>query len=146
MTALSNLKSIARAATIAVVLGGATMVAAPAMAQSGPGNSFSLELNGGGGGRGGDFETFGRGGNDFNIGFCLTNNQVRSGLREYGFRDVRIVRELQRQRVEVRAEYGRYLYSMRVDKCTGWVDRVERIRRVDFPFFPGNNFGIHLSF
>jgi hypothetical protein len=45
---------------------------------------------------------------------------------------VRIVRYLRGERVEVTAYWGRNQYSMRVDRCTGQVDRVRLMRRSGF--------------
>ena len=43
-----------------------------------------------------------------------------------------IVRYLRGERVEATAYWGRYQYSMRIDRCTGVVDRVRLIRRSGF--------------
>lgn len=146
MTPISTqFKTLARAAVVALALGATAMSAAPAYAQSGPSSSFSIEIPGGGGGM-----TFGEGqGTQRHGGWdddyeyrCLTNREVRRGLAAYGFRRVQIVRERGRDRVEVRAIYGNWLYSMRVDKCTGYVDRVQRIRRV----FGGGGFEFEFNF
>jgi hypothetical protein len=139
----SNFKTMTRAAVIAMVLGTGALTAAPAFAQSEPSFNFSITVPGGGGSDGG-VTTFGRGhgGGGGDYGFrCLTNREVRRGISEYGFRRVEIVRELRRDRVEVVGQYRNRLYSMRVDKCTGEVDRVERIRRGD-----GGGFGLHFNF
>ncbi|WIJ23541.1 hypothetical protein [Devosia sp. RR2S18] len=61
---------------------------------------------------------------------CLRDREVRRGIGDYGYRNVEIVGELRRDRVEVRAVKRNWLYSMRVDRCTGEVDRVERLRRM----------------
>ncbi len=118
MTLLSNLKHTGRAAIIAVALGASSLTAAPALAQRGGGDgpsvNFSIELNGGySQRRGGDFYLR-----------CLTNRQIREELRDFGFRRIEIGRDLGRDRVEVFARYDGDEYSMRVNRCTGRVDRV----------------------
>jgi len=131
---LSTLKRSGRAAVVALVLGAATVTAMPtqAMAQS-PSFSFSIDLGGG--------SLRFRGG-DFSRKFCLSNNQVRRELRKHGFRDIDIVRSLNRNRVEVIARYGRNWYVLRVDRCSGQVRIVERLRRG----FPGRGFGLQFNF
>jgi hypothetical protein len=130
MTILSTLKSTGRAAILAIALGATALTAAPAYAQrgGGPGLSFELNLGGGGGGfsiQGGDSSRRGGGGGDFSL-FCLSNSQIRSGLRDYGFRNVDIGRSLGNNRVRVTARYDGDWYSMRVNRCTGRVDQVRR--------------------
>ena len=147
----TSFKTITRAAVVALALGATTLTAAPAFAQGAP-SGFSLQLPGGDTQRP---QTFGigngpqgnHGGWDNDYGFrCLTNREVRRGIAAYGFRRVEIVRELRRYRVEVRAVYGNWLYSMRVDKCTGEVSRVRRIGRVFGGGFDGGGFGLHFNF
>jgi hypothetical protein len=61
---------------------------------------------------------------------CLTNNEIRRGLRRAGFEDIRIGSSSGRW-VRVVAEWsdnGRD-YSMRVHRCTGEVTDIRRIRR-----------------
>ncbi len=152
----SKFKTFTRAAVIAIALGTAAVSAAPAMAQEAPG-AFSLQVPGG---QGGSAETFGAprhgggsgGGWGANHGGgwntrCLTNREVRQGIADYGFRRVEVTRELRRDRVEVLAQYGRWDYSMRVDKCTGEVDRIERLRRSNNGGYNnGNGFGFQFNF
>ena len=150
MTSLhTSFKTITRAAVVALALGATTLTAAPAFAQDAP-SGFTLQLPGGDTQRS---QTFGNGpgpnhgGWDDDYGFrCLTNREVRRGIAAYGFRRVEIVRELRRDRVEVRAVYGNWLYSMRVDKCTGEVNRVRRIGRVFGGGFDGGGFGLQFNF
>lgn len=143
MTSLiTTFQKTGRAAVIALVLGASAITAAPAVAQSGqPQFNFQLDL--------------GNGGASMSMGtqqgrvmvpehdrrrFCLTDRQIRRGLAQYGFRDARVTREFSRGRVEVIARYGRNFYSMRVNRCTGEVSRVERLRR------PGGGFGLQFNF
>ncbi|KKB83674.1 hypothetical protein VW29_13270 [Devosia limi DSM 17137] len=149
----SKFKTFTRAAVIAIALGAAAVSAVPAMAQEAP-QAFSLQLPGG---QGGGAETFGAqrhggGGWGGNHGGgwaqrCLTNREVRRGLADYGFRRVEVTRELRRDRVEVLAQYGSWDYAMRVDKCTGEVDRIERLRRGNTGGYNnGNGFGFQFNF
>ena len=126
---LATLKKSSRAAVIALALGAASFAGAmPAQAQA----TFNFQL--GLDDRGNAF-SFGmdaprrRGG--FNINRCLTNNQVRQGLRDFGFRDVDIIRNLNRNRVLVEASYRRFDYRMRVNKCSGQVTDIDRVRNFD---------------
>ncbi len=146
-TLFSTIKSASRAAIIIVALAGSALSAAPAMAESGPSMSFSLQLPGGN--EMNAQRQYSDDDWDDDYGFrCLTSREVRQGLGEYGFRRVTIVRELSRDRVDVRAQYGNWIYGMRVDKCSGAVSRVQRLGRGVF-FNGGNNgggFGFEFSF
>ena len=145
-------KTATRAAVVALALGATTLTAMPAFAQDAP-SGFSLQLPGAEGQDTQRSQTFGngpQGGNhggwDDDYGFrCLTNREVRRGIAAYGFSRVEIVRELGRDRVEVRAIYRNWLYSMRVDKCSGEVNRLQRIRRVGGSF-NGGGFGLQFNF
>ena len=123
MTFATVFKKTSRAALVALTLGAATVTALPAQAQSSP--SFNFELGIGSNGSGMSF----RGGNKKpRLDRCLTNRQVERGLRHYGFDDVNVVRSLGKNRVLVIAEWGIRDYSMKVDKCSGRVYDVERLR------------------
>lgn len=132
---LSTLKSGGRAAIVAVALGAASLTAAPttAMAQS---FSFDFGISGGG-------STFSFGVQD-GVRIrreCLTNREIRRGLSRAGFDEVRIVSDSGRW-VRVIAEWsgnGRD-YSMRVNRCTGKVTDIKRLRRTS----PG--FGLQFQF
>jgi hypothetical protein len=141
-TALSRFKSAGRAAVVAAVLGATSLTAMPVQAQ--PSFNFHLQIPGGGGEvqrhEGDGYGTYHHD-DDWRYR-CLTNREVRRGIARYGFRNVEIVRELRRDRVIVTAVYGRWLYSMRVDKCTGEVDRVKRERRIG----GGGGFEWHFQF
>lgn len=128
---LSKLKSGGRAAIVAVALGAGslTFAPAPAMAQS---FSFDFGIKGGG-------NSFSFGLNDRGVRFrrdCLTNSEIRRGLRRAGFEDIRFVGQSGRW-VRVIAEWdgnGRD-YSMRVNRCTGRVIDIKRVRRGVSPGF-----------
>ena len=64
--------------------------------------------------------------------YCLDDRDIIRGLRAYGFERVKIVRYLRGERVEATAYWGRNQYSMRIDRCTGVVDRVRLLRRSGF--------------
>lgn len=132
----STFKTLGRAAIVAVAFGVTATAATSAFAQSGPSVNFSIQLPSAGGGSaqrapsllGRDNNSDWNGGGGYGYR-CLTNREVRQGIADYGYRQVEVTRELRRDRVEVQAVYGRWAYAMRVDKCTGQVDQVQRIGR-----------------
>jgi hypothetical protein len=134
---LATLKNSGRAAVVALALGAATVTAIPTPAMAQPSFNFSIELGGGN-------LQFRRGDRDRR--FCLSNAQVRRGLRAHGFRDIDIVRERNRNRVVVIARYGRSLYRLQVNRCSGQVRIIERIRRGGFPGGPRGGFGLQFNF
>jgi hypothetical protein len=143
-TMISNLKSLGAAAMVAATLGMATLGVAPVLAQGEPPTGFSLNVPGGDNQTmqapqsgapqsGAAQEGVGRYDprtNDFI--YCLEDHEIIRGLRDYGFERPRITRYLRGERVEATAYWGRYQYSMRIDRCTGVVDRVRLIRRSGF--------------
>lgn len=143
-TILSHFKTFGAAALIAATLGTAGLaVATPAFAQGEPPTGFSLNVPNGGdspqtmqspqSGAPGHSDmqgTYNPDTDDFD--YCLEDREIVNGLRSYGFERVRITRYLRDDRVEVTAYWGRNQYSMRVDRCTGTVDRVRLIRRSGF--------------
>jgi hypothetical protein len=138
-TFLSHFKTLGAAVLIAATLGTAGLAVTPAVAQSEPPSGFSLNVPDSGGA-----ETMspqsgapqsGTGHYDPDTDdffYCLEDHEIVQGLRDYGFQRVRIVRYLRGERVEVTANWGRNQYSMRVDRCTGEVDRVRLVRRSGF--------------
>lgn len=138
-TFLSHFKTLGAAALIAATLGTAGLAVTPALAQGEPPTGFSLNVPGGNGNdtmrpQSGAPEsatgTYNPDTDDFD--YCLEDREIVQGLRDYGFQRVRIVRYLRGERVEVTAYWGRNQYSMRVDRCTGQVDRVRLLRRSGF--------------
>ena len=123
----SNLKSGGRAAVIALTLAAASVagMATPATAQQ---PTFRFDFGISGGDSNFSFGT-GRGGVRIKRD-CLTNNEIRSGLRRSGFSDVRFL-DRRGNRVNLIAEWRRdgRDYTMRVDRCTGRVTDIERARR-----------------
>lgn len=158
---LSALKTAGAAAAVAFML-----AAAPSFAQSEPSTNFSLSLGNGQtslefginadqpqqgnsyrGGNGSNWnDNNGYGGNNGygNNGrfrdACLTDRQVIRGLRDYGFQRVE-VSDSNRRRAEVIGRWGRWDYLMRVSKCTGEVNIVDRFRRSS-----RNGFGLQFNF
>ena len=127
MITTSTLKAGLRAGVVAIALAGSTLVmTAPVQAQSNPNFGFSLNF-GNGQPSGGIRLNFGD--RDY-FESCMTNAQVIRGIRNKGYRDVQIVREENRNdKVWVVAKKRGYWYSMRVDRCSGKVDRIREIER-----------------
>jgi hypothetical protein len=132
MTLSTTLKNSLRAGVVAVALAGTALVgAAPAQAQSSPNFGFSLNF-----GNGGGFGMGPKGGITLHFGdrnyfkYCLSNSQIRSALRDKGYRNVQIVREQNSSnKVWAVGQKRGDWYSMRVDRCTGKVDRVREVER-----------------
>jgi hypothetical protein len=135
---LSTLRKSGRAAVVALALGAASLTPMPAMAQS---PSFSFEFGIDGGGNSFSFGTNRRG--DRIRRECLTNNEIRRGLRREGFEDIRFL-DRSGRRVEVVAEYGRWIYYLSVHRCTGEVVVLDRERRGRRSVRPG--FGLQFNF
>ena len=143
-TILSTLKTSGRAAIIALSLGAASFAALPAQAASEP--SFNFQL-----GIGSDGNTFSFGVEsprykNFRIKRCLTNDQVEEGLYDYGFDNVDVIRNLAGSRVLVEASYGSRDYRLKVNKCTGQVYDLVRIRRYEDDNSIGGGFGLQFNF
>jgi hypothetical protein len=148
---LSTIKATGAAAAVALML-----AAGPALAQSGePSANFSLNLGNGqttlelginsDQPQQGNFNRRG-GGDNWNGGgggfrdACLTDRQVIRGLRDYGFQRVEVA-DSNRRRAEVIGRWGRWDYLMRVSKCTGEVNILDRFRRNS-----RNGFGLEFNF
>jgi hypothetical protein len=130
--ALSTLKKSGRAALVALAMGAVSMTALPVQAASEPSFSFQLGIGNDGGVMG--FELNNNNKRDFNkrwkpINRCLSDRQVERGLERYGLDSADVVRSLSRTRVLVVAEWNNRFYSMRVNKCTGEVSDIKRLRR-----------------
>lgn len=128
MTVLNLIRQTSRAAVLAVVLAGTALSAVPAQAAPNLSGGFSLDVKP----QGGDqkqlqqFKKKQFGPNDF-FNWCLTDKQIRKGLINYGFDDVDIVARLSKNRVRVEASYGNWYYSMRINRCSGVVDRIKKL-------------------
>lgn len=140
MTITNTLKTGLRAGVVALALTGSTFVAtAPVQAQSNPSFGFSLNFGNGQQPRGGIRLNFG---DDDYFDFCRTNSQIVRSLRNKGYRDVQIVREQNRNdKVWVVARKSGDWWQLRVDRCTGKVDRIREIERNR-----GGSFNLRFSF
>ena len=128
MTVLNIVRQTGRAAVLAVVLAGTALSAVSAQAAPNMGG-FSLDVKPQGGGDQKQFQQYKKknfGPNDF-FNWCLTDKQIRRGLKAYGFFDVEIVDHLSKNRVRVQAGYDEWFYSMRVHRCSGTVDRIRKL-------------------
>lgn len=134
-TMLNTVMRSGRAAIVALTLGAATVTALPVQAQS---FSFSFGINGGGS----DFSFGLRDGRKFKRE-CLTNNEIRRGLRRNGFEDIRFL-DRRGVRVQVYAEWGRRAYILTINRCTGRVVDIDRVRRRGGGGGPG--FGLEFNF
>lgn len=72
---------------------------------------------------------------------CLADRDIRGGLNRHGWSDVRLRRDFGGGRVEVLARNQGWIYSMRLDRCSGEVDGIERLRPV-----LGEGFGFQFDF
>lgn len=130
---LSFLKTSGRAAIVALALGSSAFVATtPTMAQP----SFNFQFGVGPDGKPSVGFGVDSDGGRIRPQVCLSDRQIIRGIRNEGYRDVEIVEDLPRNRVGVIARDGRTWYSMRVNRCTGEVDRIKRLRN----FRPGLSF------
>jgi hypothetical protein len=128
MTAINLLKHTGRAAILALVLAG-TAFSAAAPVQAAPLQGFSLDVAPPKGGDQGMLKQFNNksfGPNDF-FNWCLSDKQIRKGLYNYGFDDVEIVGHPSKNRVRVEAVWDEWVYSFRVHRCTGIVDRIKKL-------------------
>lgn len=127
MTLSTTLKTGLRAGVVALALAGTAIGGvAPAQAQSSAQFGFSLNF-GNSAPKGGIQLHFGD--RDY-FKFCLSNTQIRNGLRAKGYRNIDIVRESHRwNQVWVVAQKRGDWYSMRVNRCTGKVDHVREVNR-----------------
>lgn len=128
---MNKLMSIGRAAVVAVTLGAASIAAMPAQAAQ-----FTIGLNGGG--------TFNFGNGNITLQFgqaCLTNAQAKEGVRNAGYTQVQIVKNLGNNKVVIVAKKNGKWWQMRVNKCTRVVDKIQRVYVNN-----GGSFSITLTF
>lgn len=129
MNTFQNISRTVRAALLAGMLASVGLGAAPAYADPSISGGFSLEVRP----QGGDQKQLRQFQNkDFRpdefFNWCLTDRQIRRGLRSYGFSDIEFIGNLSRNRVRVEATYeDDWVYSMRIHRCTGVVDRIKRL-------------------
>jgi len=123
---LTSVLKSGRAALVALTLGGAALTAMPVQVAQAQDFSFRLGI-----GTGGDVLSFGssrmRGFHPIRI--CLSDRQVVRGLRHFGLRNIDIVDHITRNRVLVQATYHGRLYQLKVNKCTGEVYDIRRIKK-----------------
>ena len=125
MTQLNLLKTTACAAIAAVTFGAAgLMAAAPAQAAS-PSSSVTFSF-GSGMSHNGIVLRFSNG--HFTNNYCLTDSEVRTGLRHQGFGSVRIIRSLGHHQVLAVGFRHSDWYQLIVNECTGQVEQ-QQIRR-----------------
>lgn len=139
---LSTAMKSGRAAIIALTLGAAAVTVMPVQAQA---QEFSFRL---GIGTGGNVMPFGFGKyNGFHpIRICLSDRQVVRGLRLYGFRNIDIVKHISRSRVQVEATFHNREYRLKVNKCTGEVYDIHRLKKHKSYDDGYNNDGVGFGF
>jgi hypothetical protein len=140
MSMITTMKTGLRAGVVALALAGTALVAVPAQAAQ-PTFGFSLNFGNFGGGNGGIVLHFG---DDDYWDFCRTNSQIRSALRNAGYSQVKIVKESNNTNKvwAIGKKHGDW-YQMRVDRCTGKVDRIKEIYPIDNG---GNSFNLTFTF
>ena len=140
MTSIKTLKTTTRAALAAIIIGAAGVSAMPAQAAQ---TNFGISFNTGNGlsiflGEGPHRRNFdNRWDRDFHRA-CLGNREIRRSLRHYGYHNIRFGKQ-HRNKVRVIAVRGRWVHTLRVNRCNGRVaviDR-ERVRQRDFDRFQG---------
>jgi hypothetical protein len=141
MTSLSFLLKSARIAFVGVALGAVAFTAVPAQAAPSLGTTLNLDLSvvkPQGGEQTMQMKKFGSG-DDYS--WCLTNKQIRKGLKKADFAEIDFVKELKHHRVRVEALYENdgWVYSMRIDRCDGEVDQIK-------PLYEYEDFDIDFDF
>jgi hypothetical protein len=61
---------------------------------------------------------------------CMGKEEIARGLRNNGYRDARVMKNLGKGRVLAVGRKGSYWYQLRIDTCSGFVDQVQRVRRL----------------
>ncbi|MDC9826055.1 hypothetical protein PRN20_20150 [Devosia sp. ZB163] len=137
MTVLTLIRQTSRAAVVAIALAGTALSVVPAEAAPNL-NGFSLDVKPQGSPK--ELQQFKKqkdyAPNDF-FNWCLTDKQIRKGLKAYGFFDVEIVNHLSKNRVRVQAGYDDWYYSMRIHRCSGVVDRIKKL----YPVYDDEDWG-----
>jgi hypothetical protein len=78
---------------------------------------------------------------------CMGKEEIVRGLRNNGYRDARVMKNLGHGRVLAVGRKGDRWYQLRIDTCSGFVDQVQRVRRLSngsFNFFLDFNDGDNL--
>lgn len=60
---------------------------------------------------------------------CMSKVEIVRGLRNNGYRDAKVVKNLGQGRVLAVGRKGTKWYQLRIDTCSGFVDNVRRVRR-----------------
>lgn len=140
---LSTLKKSGRAALVALAMGAVSMTAMPVQAAE-PNFNFQLGIGNNGGVFG--FELNNKNKKKyFPIKKCLTNSQVENALEWYGFDDANVVKKLSKSKVLVIADWNNKYYSMTVNKCTGEVYNVKKLKK-GFDFYEGDGPGVGFGY
>ena len=136
-----TLKSFSRLAILSVTVATVAFSAIPAQAAPSLGGSLSLgapsapqvQMDAGGGQQTMQMKKFGGDDEYDDYDWCLTNKQIRKGLRRADFTDIDFVKELKKHRVRVEALYedDGWVYSMRIDRCSGEVDQIKPLYEAD---------------
>lgn len=138
MTQFSFLKTTVCAAVAAATFGTAGIVAAaPAQAAS-PSSSVTFSF-GSGMTHNGVVLRFSNG--HFANNYCLSDSEVRTGLRQKGFSQVRIIRGLGHHKVLAVGFRHSHWYQLVVDNCTGQVEQQQVRRSSNGSFSFTFNFG-----
>ena len=143
-----SLKSFSRIAMLGVTVAAVAFAAFPAQAAPTLGGSLQLgapkpqiQTPKDGGPQTMQMKKYGGGGGGYDGWYdeddCLTNKQIRKGLKKADFDDIDFVKELKKHRVRVEALYegDGWVYSMRIDRCSGEVDQIKPLYEAeDFEF------------
>lgn len=136
---VSTLKKSGRAALIALAMGAVGMTAMPVQAAE-PSFNFQLGIGNDGGVMGFDLNNKKNYNKYKKIKGCLSNNQVERGLEWYGYDEANVVKKLSSSKVLVIAEWHNKYYSMTVNKCTGEVYNVKKLKK-GYDFYDGPHKG-----
>ena len=136
----SQLRLWGRCTLLALLLGAGAVSGAPVLAQQGPLPSFTLQLESPPNSSSRALTLEPQGGAD-NSSRCLGDERLGEGLRARGFADIDIRGSLGAQRVAVQGRYEGWIYRMSVDRCSGDVSAIERVRRAT-----GGDFGLHFQY
>jgi hypothetical protein len=128
-----NLMNTLKAGVVAIALTGTALTAAAPVQAAQPTFGFQLNLGGGSG-------IVLHFGDDDYWDFCRTNKQIIKGLNNKGYKQVKIVKESNKNnKVWAVGRKNGSWWQMRVDRCTGKVDQVKKIKT-------NNNNSFNLTF
>lgn len=139
-------KTLSRIAILAVVAGSVALSAMPAQAAPSLGGSLQLgapaapQIKAPKGGDGPQTMQMKKQGYEYDDDYdyddydwCLTNKQIRKGLKKADFDDIDFVKDLKKHRVRVEAlfEDDGWVYSMVIYRCTGEVAQIKPLYEYD---------------